>query len=109
MLARIPGARSAMQPDLFSYTPPQIMGDRDGATFNRSRDGVRLNDQCQDVYNFMADNCWHTLREAHERTGHPEASISARIRDLRKSRFGGFTIEKRYIENGLWQYRMVDT
>jgi hypothetical protein len=98
-----------MQPDLFSYTPPQILGPRDGATFEPKRDTIRLNEQCQDVYNFMADNCWHTLREISERVRHPEASCSARLRDLRKPKFGGFTIEKRYIENGLWQYRMVDT
>lgn len=95
-----------IQPSLFDYTPSVILGDRDGSTFSRSRDGVRLNEQCQDVFNFLSDNCWHTLREAHERTGHPEASISARIRDLKKERFGGFKISKRYINNGLWQYKM---
>lgn len=96
-----------MQPDLLQWTPPVILGDRDGTTFEPKRDTIRLNEQCQDVFNFLSDNCWHTLREAHERTGHPEASISARIRDLKKSKFGGFQIEKRYIENGLWQYRML--
>lgn len=95
------------QPSLFSWTPLVILGPRDGQTFEPKRDTVRLNEQAQDVFNFLSDNCWHTLREAHERTGHPEASISARIRDLRKLKFGGFKIEKRYIENGLWQYRMV--
>ena len=83
------------------------MGDRDGQTFNRSRDGVRLNEQAQDVFNFMADNCWHSLREIAGRTGHPEASCSARLRDLRKPKFGNFKIEKRYIQNGLWQYRLL--
>jgi len=35
-----------------------------------------------------------------------EAGISARIRDLRKPKYGGHTIERR--KNGsLWEYRLV--
>jgi hypothetical protein len=96
-----------MQPDLFSYVPPIIFGSRDGATFEPKRDGPRLNAQAQDVFNFMADNCWHTLREIAEKTRHPEASVSARLRDFRKPKFGGFTVERRSIGNGLFQYRLL--
>lgn len=95
-----------MQPDLFSYVPPVILGNRDGASFDAKRDGARLNRQAQDVFNVMADGKWHDLEEISLITDHPEASVSARLRDLRKPKFGGFTIEKMNHGKGLWTYRM---
>ena len=35
-----------------------------------------------------------------------ESGVSARIRDLRKEKFGGYTIETKLIKRGLFQYRM---
>lgn len=40
-------------------------------------------------------------------TGDPEASVSARLRDFRKLRFGGHTVERRYVEVGLFEYRVL--
>ena len=94
------------QPDLWSWTPPVIEGDRDGETFNSERDLSRLNQQARDVYAVVQDGQWHTLMGIAKITGHPEASVSARLRDLRKPRFGGFTVERRYIADGLYQYRV---
>lgn len=98
-----------MQPDLLSWTPPVILGDRDGQTFEPKRDRKRLNKQAQAVYNLMADRRWRTLAEISEKTGYPEASVSARLRDFRKSKFGGYQIDREYLGNGRWWYRMVDT
>ena len=97
------------QPDLFSYVPRVILGDRDGETFEPDRDRKRLNKQAQDVYSLMSDGHWRILADIAAHTGHPEASISARLRDLRKPRFGGHTVERRYIASGLYQYRLVLT
>jgi hypothetical protein len=33
-------------------------------------------------------------------------SISARLRDLRKPRYGSYVVEKRRVSPGLWQYRV---
>lgn len=96
-----------MQPSLLDWVPPAILGDRDGETFNRARDGKRLNGQAQDVYRLMRDGQWRTLHEITAATDHPEASVSARLRDLRKPHLGGFTVERRHIESGIWQYRVV--
>jgi hypothetical protein len=41
-------------------------------------------------------------------TGAPPASVSAQLRHLRKPRFGGFTVEKRYLRDGLYTYRVTD-
>ena len=97
-----------MQPSLLDWTPPQIMGDRDGQTFDRARDLSRLNDQMRDVYELMKDGKWRPLFAIASHTGHPEASVSARLRDLRKERFGGFNVERRYIANGVYHYRLSD-
>lgn len=83
-------------------------GDRDGATFDRERDGVRLNAQHKRVFGVVRDGTWHTLEEIAKRTGDPEASVSARLRDFRKPKFGGLEVERRYLADGLWMYRLKD-
>jgi hypothetical protein len=95
------------QLDLMAWTPPAILGDRCGETFDRARDGDRLNGQAADVYHYMRHGQWRTLADIAAATGAPEASVSARLRDLKKPHLGGFKIEKRYIASGLWQYRLV--
>lgn len=96
-----------MQPDLFTYTPPVILGDRDGETFNHKRDVKRLNAQAQRVWNVMADGRWYSLREIAAKCGDPEASISARIRDLRKPTLGGFRVDRTCVRKGLWRYKLM--
>ena len=82
--------------------------DYDGRTYQSQRDKTRLNAQTQRVFNALADGSWWTLARIAELTRSPEASISARIRDLRKPRFGAHTIERRHVAAGLWQYRLVN-
>jgi hypothetical protein len=96
-----------MQPDLLSWTPPAILGDRAGETFDAKRDGKRLNAQAAHVYRLMQDGKWRTLAEIAAATDHPEASVSARLRDLRKPKLGGLTVERRHVEGGVWQYRVL--
>lgn len=98
---------TAMQLDLLSYVPPIVCGDRDGETFDSKRDLSRLNAQMMDVYRLMMDGKWRPLFAIAHHTGHPEASVSARLRDLRKGRFGGFIVERKYIANGVYHYRLV--
>lgn len=80
---------------------------RDGATYDHARDGRRLTCQHNRVLCFMRDGQWHTLDAIAGATGDPPASVSARIRDLRKERFGAYLVERRYIARGLWEYRLV--
>lgn len=96
-----------MQPSLLDWTPPVVFGDRDGSSFSRGRDLSRLNAQMADVYRYMSHGEWRTLADIATNTGHPEASVSARLRDLRKDKFGGFNVERRYIACGQYQYRLV--
>jgi hypothetical protein len=84
-----------------------LIGDRDGSTYNHEFDFERLNKQMKKVYLVMKDGEWRTLFELSSETGSPEASVSARLRDLRKVKFGAFNVERRRIaESGLYEYRV---
>jgi len=78
----------------------------DGKTIVPERDNARLSGQCMDVFNLMRDGEWRTLEDIASATNHPQASVSARLRDFRKERFGGHVVERRYLSNGLFQYRL---
>jgi len=57
--------------------------DRFGSTYDHTFDFDRLNTQQSQVFNLMKDGKYRTLAEISEVTGAPEASVSARLRDLR--------------------------
>lgn len=79
----------------------------DGRTYVHSRDGERLAKQLETVKAIMLDGEPHTLAELAEKAHASTASVSARIRDLRKERFGGYQIDRDYLHDGVWEYRMV--
>lgn len=81
--------------------------DRDGETYERSRDYARLNAQHKRVYKAMKDGHWMTLYDIALITGDPEASISARLRDFRKKRFGEHVVNRRHLQGGLWEYQLI--
>lgn len=86
---------------------PQLSIDFDGATYVPQRDGARLNRQLDIVRKAMLDMREHTLGELSMLTRGTTASISARLRDLRKTKGGGYTIVRRYVGNGIHAYRML--
>lgn len=79
----------------------------DGCTYEHPRDAVRLGVQMYAVFELMKDGKERTLKEIADGTGSPESSVSARLRDLRKERFGGHTVERHYIARGLFSYRLL--
>ena len=78
----------------------------DGSDYDHKRDGIRLTGQLERVFDVMKHGQWVTLRELSDRSRCPEASASAQLRNLRKERFGGFLIEKKYATSGLFLYRL---
>lgn len=78
----------------------------DGKTFDMKRDGARLTGQLERVEKALSDHAWWTLSELVDECGGSEAAVSARLRDLRKPRFGGRTVDRRYLAGGLWEYRL---
>lgn len=83
-------------------------GDRDGVTYTHQDDYLRLNAQHRRVYHAMKEGLWKTLADIAHATGDPEASISARLRDFRKKRFGSWAVDRRRWQGGaLWEYRLT--
>ena len=86
------------------------MTEFDGVTYNHKFDYARLNKQAQNVYRLMCDGKWRTLQEISDAVKAPQASVSARLRDLRKPKFGGFLVNRRargMREKGLFEYQVV--
>lgn len=77
-----------------------------GDDYQPERDDKRLTGQIERVFNVMKDGRKRTLGEISEQTGDPEASISAQLRHLRKDRFGGHTVNRDYVYNGLYVYQL---
>ncbi len=84
-----------------------------GDTYDDERDHDRLASQLMGVRAALADGQWHTLAQLATATGYPEASISARIRDLRKPEFqqrlgGNYQVQADPPEaGGTWHYRLI--
>jgi hypothetical protein len=82
----------------------------DGATYSPQFDYERLAGQNRKVFDCMKDGVYRTLSEIEAVTGAPQASISARLRDLRKPRFGSNTVNRRprgERSAGLFEYQLI--
>jgi hypothetical protein len=72
-------------------------------------DAARLGTQLYAVRALMLDGRYRTLSQIAMGIGANITAlpgISARLRDLRKPRFGGYDVERRRVEGGLWEYRV---
>lgn len=79
----------------------------DGSTYSPEYDRERLSGQLERVRAYMLAHDWVTLAELHTRVGGSEASVSARLRDLRKPRFGAYTVQRKRLEGGLFAYKVT--
>lgn len=72
-------------------------------------DIVRMGKQRATVLAYMAGGAWWTLADLAEATDYPEASLSARLRDFRKPKYGAHTVERRRTGpgRGTWEYRLT--
>lgn len=85
-----------------------------GATFDDARDGSALTRQLDAVRAKMLGGGWFTLAEIAQTLClsdgiiATEASVSARLRDLRKLKYGAYDIEKRVRQGTrrLWEYHL---
>jgi hypothetical protein len=55
----------------------------------------------------MLDGQWRTLSQIVLHVGGSEAGVSARLRDLRKQKFGAYTVNGRRRSGGLWEYQVT--
>lgn len=79
----------------------------DGKTYSPDADQRRLSGQQDAVTRYMLAHDWVTLAELREAIGASETSVSARLRDMRKPRFGGYKVDRRRTDGGLHEYRVT--
>ena len=70
--------------------------------------GARENAQLEAVWQVMRSGAWRSVEEIAALVECPPASASARLRDLRKPQYGGWTVERAYVGTGLWRYRVAE-
>ena len=79
----------------------------DGSDYVHEEDSSRLAKNHFKLKDLMSDNVFRTLGEISHITKIPEASVSAGLRNFRKERFGSHTLNKKYLENGLYSYQLI--
>lgn len=95
------------QPSLLDWTPPAPppIG---GESYDPARDGKRLGKQLLAVYSVMKSGAWFTPFELEVACGGNWASLSARLRDIRKPEFfAPCNVERESLGGGLFRYRLV--
>jgi len=90
-----------MMPSLFDRAPRF-----DGPGLEPS-DETRLRGQLEKVRALMGDGKWRPIAQIAQAVGGSEAGTSARLRDLRKQKFGGHAVERRRVQGGVYVYRLV--
>jgi hypothetical protein len=84
----------------------------DGKTYDPALDHDRLAKQLGRVFDTMSKGRWLGLGQIQAsisvRCGKrdSEAGISARLRDLRKNKFGGYVVERRRSDKGYFEYKL---
>jgi hypothetical protein len=97
-----------MSGDQQTWQPPR-RPQFDGSSLDPAADGGRLARQLRAVFEAMEGGGWKTPAEIEAASGANWASASARLRDLRKPKFGGFLVDRRRKaagERGLHEYRL---
>jgi hypothetical protein len=79
----------------------------DGRTYLPQRDYIRLKGQLGKVFALMRDAKWRTLVDIKRVVGGSEAAISARLRDLRKEKYGAHDVDREHLGDGLFMYRLI--
>jgi hypothetical protein len=78
-----------------------------GESFDARLDGPRLKGQLERTLEVMKDGRWHTLPEIADAVGCTTQSASARLRDLRKPRYGSHRIDRNRIGIAVFVYRLT--
>lgn len=92
-------------------TEHMTLFDFDGQTFQPELDHARLRTCLERVQWLMTHprGEWWTLAQLARSAKASESGVSARIRDLRKEKHGGYDVESERLAGGLWRYRIANT
>ena len=80
----------------------------DGADYDHDRDSERLGTQLERIKEAVIGKGFFTLLQISQMTGDPESSISAQLRNLRKPRFGGYKVERKHLDEGVYVYSVIE-
>ena len=90
-----------------------ISGPVNEQTYTKAIDDPRINPQRESVRLYMLEHglagMWSSLSEISYVLGYPEASVSARLRDFRKQKFGRHQVDRRRRKagRGTWEYKVI--
>jgi hypothetical protein len=88
-------------------TPPPPIA-FDGETYKYLIDFERMDTLFRQVWDIMEDNRWHYPAELEDALRpHLWASLSARVRDPRKLKWGEHLVLSEPRGNGLWRYKLI--
>jgi len=93
-----------------SNNGPRLITLPDGRSFDQNLDSERLSSQMDRVIEAVSDGQYHDLNSLVAKCGGTTASISARLRDLRKPKFGGHTVTSTRVgdpRSGKWVYKVT--
>ena len=79
----------------------------DGDDIVAERDDPRLSSQLEKIKKLVLDGKWRSLKQISEATKAPHASVSAQLRNLRKRKFGAYEVQRRHVDGGFYQYRVL--
>ena len=79
----------------------------DGETYRPDFDYSRLGRQLSLVWDYMEDSRWHYPEELEDALDERWASISARVRDFRKQKWGEHLVITQRRKGGLFRYMLV--
>ena len=81
----------------------------DGNTYNPERRSAASpqGPARREVFHLMSDGQWRTLEVIGLPLNIGDASVSARLRDLRKANYGSHTVERRHVRDGLFEYCLI--
>lgn len=79
----------------------------DGHNEQEASQDTRLVSQLERVYRLMCNGTGWTLEDLSLAANAPTSSVSSRIRDLRKPRFGGNIIQRVHEHGGIYTYWLV--
>ena len=75
-------------------------------TYDPALDAARLRTLLARVHAALRLGGWWTLTRLVAQCGGRETGVSAKLRDLRKPRFGGHRVAARRVTGGQWEYHL---
>ena len=79
----------------------------EGSDYVPKLDHKRLSTQLDKIIDLMLDGKYRTLAEIEDALGYPQASISAQLRNAKKAKHGGYTLNKQRRKlQGLFAYQL---